>query len=172
MGSKGRPPAAAPPLPLSRRGQAEQAAAALQQQLEQLHRGARATAAERDLQAKKMPSTSQPLFSSGGRRRGEEDATALSAAEMPLEMLSWGLDTPVGSARAGARRRGGAADGADDELSGLSDEDEDELELMVITPPLGSPLASMRSEDGGSLSLGGSPQEQVIHARREVVQIL
>ena len=141
--------------PTSRRDEAERAAASLQQQLEELNRGARATEAERELQAKKTPSI--PQQQANGLLRDE----AAPASSMPLEMLTWGMDTPVASARESARRTGGPTDAS--ELS-----DEDEPELMVITPPLGSPLASMRSQDDDN-----SPErDDDLLARRELVQIL
>ena len=110
--------------------------AELQQQLEFLQRGARATEAERELQAKKTPAAQLP--------RGQllDHSLPPSAPAFDL-MLSWGLDTPAASERSGVG--GGGRDAAGE----LSDEGEggEDFELIVMTPPLGSPLNTDRSQD-------------------------
>ena len=120
----------------ARRFEAQEAAAELQQQLEFLQRGARATEAERELQAKKTPAAQLP--------RGQllDHSLPPSAPAFDL-MLSWGLDTPAASERSGVG--GGGRDAAGE----LSDEGEggEDFELIVMTPPLGSPLNTDRSQD-------------------------
>ena len=103
---------------------------ALQQQFEQLNRGAAAAQAERVLQSKKKTESSSRVQPTGAPSPPQPSAIVDD---------SWGMDTPAQSPR--------------QQLDSLeletSDDEEEEMELiapMVITPLLGSPLTTERSE--------------------------
>jgi WD40 repeat protein len=110
--------------------EAQEAAMALQQQFEQLNRGAAAAQAERVLQSKKTTESSSRV-----------QPTGAPSPPQPSAILddSWGMDTPAQSPR----------QQLDSELETSDDSEEEEMQLlapMVMTPLLGSPLATERSE--------------------------
>ena len=103
---------------------------ALQQQFEQLNRGAAAAQAERVLQSKKKTESSSRV-----------QPTGAPSPPQPSAILddSWGMDTPAQSLR----------QQLDSELETSDDSEEEEMQLlapMVMTPLMGSPLATERSE--------------------------
>ena len=122
---------------------AAEAASVLQEQLEMLQRGANADEAERRLQAQKTPALTPAVPSAHPVGSAEvyiqaSDRSA-GAALASLELLSWGMDTPVGSARSTSDDGDGdySDDAADYAASSL---------MMVMTPPM-TPLATERSQD-------------------------
>ena len=141
-----------------------EAAAALQQQLEMLQRGAIAAQAERQLQAQKT--AAPPIMSTvAAPTPVETPSTPLPA----LSLLSWGMDTPMGSGRSSAASDGEAGDAMSHAHGGL----------IVITPPmtpLGATERSQASEEDDDTYRGPAQMHQPSYARQaprnEIVQVL